>query len=80
MTYIIADKVNEPNAIHHVEDRQMAEDLVKKITDQIREMLNHEFVTITRKEDDITVKWQGELMMKMLIREDDEVDVTDLNE
>lgn len=79
MTYVIAEKPGEENSIVKVEDRSRAETLVKNITDQIGVVLNREHLTITRKEDDVIVKWNGELMVKICIREDDEVDVTPTN-
>lgn len=78
MTYIIAEKPNEENSIIHLDNRADAEALVKSITEQIKVVLNVDHLKITRKEDDIIVKFQGNLMVRMQIRDDDEVDVTAL--
>lgn len=80
MTYIIAEKPGEENAVIHLDNREDAESLVKSITDQIKKVMNVEHLKITRKEDDVIVKWQGNLMVKMQIREDDEVDASGLTQ
>jgi len=78
--YVIGKKPNKEDSIIHVEDRLEAEGLVKKIVDQLSTMLNGQFLSITRKEDDVIIKWEGKVVTTLMIREDDEVDVTATNE
>lgn len=77
--YIIGEKPGEENSIIEVEDRQAAEALIKKIVDQLSATLNVAFLSITRKEDDTIIKWQGKVVTTLMIREDDEVDLSFTN-
>lgn len=77
--YVIGEKPGEENSIIEVEDRQAAEALIKKIVDQLSVTLNVAFLSITRKEDDTIIKWQGKVVTTLMIREDDEVDLSFTN-
>lgn len=77
--YVIGEKPGEENSIIEVEDRQAAEALIKKIVDQLSATLNVAFLSITRKEDDTIIKWQGKVVTTLMIREDDEVDLSFTN-
>lgn len=76
MTYIIAEKPGGDTALYHAENRYEADQIVQTIVDQIKRALNPEFLKITKKEDDVLVKWSGNLFATIKVREDDEVDVT----
>lgn len=79
MTYIIARKPSGDNTIYHADDRAEADQIVQTILDEIRGIINPELLKITRKEDDVLIKWEGKLLSTIEVREDDEVDVKDLN-
>lgn len=78
--YVIAELPGEDNKIHPVEEHQDAKVLVGSIGKQIAELFNPSHLTMTYKEDDLTIKWNGNLIAKLMIRREDEVDISFLNE
>lgn len=80
MTNLIAKKPSGENSVYKAEDRAEAEKLINTIISQIRAVINPELLTITRKEDDVIIKWDGKEITTLLIREDDEIDLSLTNE
>lgn len=79
MTYVVANRPGEDPSLVEVENLLEAQKLVKNIVEQMKVVLNEQHLTITTKENTTAVKWDGNLMVSLVIYEDDEVEVLPTN-
>lgn len=80
MTYVIAKIANREDTFVHADTRKEAQEAVGSITSALSELFNPEFITISKKEDDTLLHFNGQLIGTIEVREDDEVDVSIINE
>ena len=80
MTYVIVRRKGAENNIIKVNDKQHAQEIVQEVVDGLQALLNPNHLSITKMEDDIIVRYSGEKISTIEVREDDEVDVSFIGE
>ena len=80
MTYVIVRRKDVENIIVRARDKQHAHEVVQEVVDGLQDLLNPANLSITKIEDDVVVRYAGEKISTIEVREDDEVDVSIIGE